>query len=589
MIELHCISIIVPIHKLNAVYRGGFQQYKKDFSDRIRRAIVLNGLDNDLLCISVNNPVDINSIVTELESYGLQEMEEVCGEKVCKDFCVHDILNGCKYRCKWLVIYASSLAAYLHKENSYFEVVSDLCQTFRHGQAQARKRAYNVRMAEINAALKSSMEINDELNERNLCFTDDVTGQEYEVVKSTFVGRDREDALWKKMVPVYEKLAKGGDGEAYNLLGIIFQLKKELAIEYFKLGMAHGSVNAAFNLAMLTDDKEKKFALYLWASEHIVGIDEQDDRMRCVLCENLAMMYHLGMGTLPNCEEAERWYREAIANHAVSKSVEDNLIAMLFENGKRLEAIRLIYRSKNAVRKMKGRDILDKANANWDRICYWGVPEQAIQLSIITDSYIDCVTYFEEHKNADNWNKLLWGLPDLTLHEDYVLDDFRPRDQMNSVLWLYARPKDLPRPSDEDFYFAYKKRIKPLEPFHYITLPFTEEAIWQAFLLSQTYRLTGMRWHGGYAARTFVLLDKDIVKVTDKVQEEARRIWSPDLNVSVVLGDGGAVISHCWFDRWKGLVQMKWEVKYDALKRQVTGIDVKDEKVLVKYECGIRY
>lgn len=98
-----------------------------------------------------------------------------------------------------------------------------------------------------------------------------------------------------------------------------------------------------------------------------------------------------------------------------------------------------------------------------------------------------------------------------------------------------------------------------------------------------------MRWHGGYAARTFVLLDKDIIKVAEEVQEEVRRIWSPDLNVSVVLGDGGAVILHCWFDKWKGLVQMKWEVKYDALKKQVTGIEVKEEKVLLKYHCGIRY
>lgn len=239
-------------------------------------------------------------------------------------------------------------------------------------------------------------------------------------------------------------------------------------------------------------------------------------------------------------------------------------------------------------------------------------------LSLIADNYIKFVISFNI-KSKDNLNAFLLKLPDLSLDEDYVLDDFRPSEQMNSVLWLYARRRDLPRPSDADFkyrennilhvfginsngcrvtrqikignvtVFAYKKRIKPLEPFHYITLPFTEEAIWQAFLLSQTYRLTGMRWHGGYAARTFVLLDEDIVKVTEKVQEEVRRIWSPDLNVSVVLGDGCAVISHCWFDNWKGLVQMKWDVKYDALKKQVTGIEVKDEKVLVKYNCGILY
>ena len=74
-----------------------------------------------------------------------------------------------------------------------------------------------------------------------------------------------------------------------------------------------------------------------------------------------------------------------------------------------------------------------------------------------------------------------------------------------------------------------------------------------------------------------------------EIPKELESIWSPDLNVSVVLEDGRAVISHCWFDKWDGLVQMKWEVKYDALKKQVTRIEVKDERVLVKYECGIRY
>lgn len=205
-------------------------------------------------------------------------------------------------------------------------------------------------------------------------------------------------------------------------------------------------------------------------------------------------------------------------------------------------------------------------------------------LSLIADNYIRLVDFFDIDL-MDNLNAFLRKLPDLSLDEDYVLDDFRPREQMNSVLRLYARRKDLPRFGDADF----EHQVKPLQPFQHITLPFTEEAIWQAFLLRQTYRLTGMRWHGSYAARTFVLLDKDIVKVADKVQEEVRRIWSPNLNVSVVLRDGGAVISHCWFDKWKGLVQMKWEIKYDVLKKQVTGIEVKEEEVLVKYHCGFWY
>lgn len=244
-------------------------------------------------------------------------------------------------------------------------------------------------------------------------------------------------------------------------------------------------------------------------------------------------------------------------------------------------------------------------------------PKEEIQnsLSRITDEYIKYIDFFDIDR-MDNLNVFLRKLPDLTLDENYVLDDFRSREETNSELRLYVRPKKLGRPLDTDFELGcvlvkklrianllsipfYKMRLKPLSPFEYITLPFTAEAIWQAFLLSQTFRLTGMRWHGGYARRTFLLLEKDIVNIhhpgydTDErivsLRNEIRRIWSPDLNVSVTLHDDFASISHCWFDAWHGLIQMKWKVKYDAKKRQVTEIKEVDKIVLVEYDCGMRY
>ena len=603
MIELNYISIIVPIHKLNRSYKGGFQQYKKDFPDKISRAILSNGLDDDLLCISVMNPMDANCIIAELESYGLQETEEIRGEKVCKDFCVHDFLERCEYRCEWLVIY-DYLAAYLHKKcfwrkDSYFKLMGDLCQVFRQRQSQGHKGVCNTRVTEINAALKSPLEINNELNERNLFFTDNITGQEREVVKSSIVGRDRADALWKKMVPVYEKLAKEGNGEAYNLLGVIFQLEKERAVDYFKSGMENGSACAAFNLAMHANDKEKKFALYLWAFEHNIGTDEHDG-VRCVACENLAKMYHSGIGTPPNREEAEKWYREAIASHTKSKSVEDNLIALLFENGKRQEALQLIFKAKDAVRKRISVHNSDKPDANQDRICYWGIPEQTVRLSVITDLYIECINHIEDIENADNWDRLLEGLPDLTLDKDYVLDDFRSSEETNSVLRLYARKRSHPRPSDECFKRFFRKQIDPLDVFQHITLPFTEEAIWQAFLLSQTYHLVGMRWHGGYEARTFIVSDKDMAGLKPwlsqmkgslmrftRLQEQILKMWTSDLCASVSLFDNYAIVTHCWFDNWNGLLQVKWKIKYDVRKKTIVKIEKENEQILLKYHCKI--
>ena len=216
--------------------------------------------------------------------------------------------------------------------------------------------------------------------------------------------------------------------------------------------------------------------LYLWAFEHNLGTDKHDG-VRCVACENLAKMYHSGIGTPPNREEAEKWYREAIASHTKSKSVEDNLIALLFENGKRQEALQLIFKAKDAVRKRISVHNSDKPDANQDRICYWGIPEQAVRLSVITDLYIECINHIEDIENVDNWDRLLEGLPDLTLDKDYVLDDFRSSEETNSVLRLYARKRSHPRPSDEYFKRFLLKQIDPLDVFQHITLPFTANSL----------------------------------------------------------------------------------------------------------------
>ena len=325
-----------------------------------------------------------------------------------------------------------------------------------------------------------------------------------------------------------------------------------------------------------------------------MSTDEQRDLFRGAACEDLAKMYHLGIGIQPDRDEAERWYRAAVANH--NKSVMNNLGILLFEGGRRVEAIQWLTEAANETHKQS---ISDRISRNWDRASYIGVPEQTIRLSVITENYLDCMInfqYFEE----DNWDELLRGLPDLTLDKDYVLDDFRSRKLTNSILILYARKRSQSRPSDGDFEHLYKESVEPLDVFRCITLPFTEEAIWQAFLLSQTYHLVGMRWHGGYEKRTFIVSDKDIAGLEPfsylsdsrnidfvHLQEQMQNIWMPELCASVSLFDNYAIVSHCWFNLWKGLSLVKWKVKYDVRKKRVVEIEKESEQVLVKYHCGV--
>lgn len=249
-------------------------------------------------------------------------------------------------------------------------------------------------------------------------------------------------------------------------------------------------------------------------------------------------------------------------------------------------------------------------------------------LSLVTDSYIEFVENIADTLDQrDDLNIFFSKLPDLWLDENYELDDFRSRDLDNSVLWLYPRHKSLKGCTDSDFHnygndfwqvpgisrkerkvlvplkigsitlLKYRKVIKPNMQdvlFWYITVPLTEVGIWQAYLLKQTYHLIGMRWHGGYEKRIFINTYENIKNVLvhgngEKVRDRIRKQWNSDMLPSVVLDENYAYITHCWFDEWKGFVQMKWKVIYDIDMKQICEFHLESEKVLVGYNCGIIY
>lgn len=242
-------------------------------------------------------------------------------------------------------------------------------------------------------------------------------------------------------------------------------------------------------------------------------------------------------------------------------------------------------------------------------------------LGHIGDTYVKFAKQFYNIEPND-LTPLLGYLPDLKLDSKYVLDDFRPSEQTNSVLWLYIRDKTIERPTDENYVnqkrnlyyvfngnknkcyikrsikiagipiFRYKKRIKPINPFSHIYLPFIEEAIWQAYLLQQTYHIIGMRWHGGYAERLFINQPNDIENIKNfcikngcdlnNLIDVCKNTYSLP---TVRLTGNKAIISHCWFDNWNGLTQVTWQGEYYEKKKQIKQFELIEEKVLVKYRC----
>lgn len=250
-------------------------------------------------------------------------------------------------------------------------------------------------------------------------------------------------------------------------------------------------------------------------------------------------------------------------------------------------------------------------------------------LGHIGDTYVKFAKQFYNTEPND-LTPLLDYLPDLKLDSKYILDDFRPSEQTNSVLWLYIRDKTIERPTDENYVnqkrnlyyvfngnknkcyvkrsikiagipiFRYKKRVKPINPFSYIHLPFTKEAAWQAYLLQRTYHIIGMRWHGGYAKRLFINLPGDIDKIKEihplassetnstleKLIEACKEAYSlPTVNLT----GNKAIVVHCWFDAWQGLIRVTWQGKYNKWKKRIGRFKITKEEVLVKYNCRIKY
>lgn len=248
------------------------------------------------------------------------------------------------------------------------------------------------------------------------------------------------------------------------------------------------------------------------------------------------------------------------------------------------------------------------------------------RLADIGSNFITSISRLPSIKELANLNILLEYLPGLSLDEHYVLDDYnpsRPRS-IGKNLSLYARLKTVEKPRDIDFPEIYDRihreieirsnskakademlgERKPLpereDPFKHITLPFTEEAIWRAYLLKQTDHLIGMYWHGLYNKRIFINKAEDIdsispihcdyeLKNLDIIKAEAKKCWSDNMCPLVVLDGDKAYVSHYWFDHWHGLKQVQCLVSYDHTSHTITDFQIKECEPIIRYHGGVYY
>ena len=139
--------------------------------------------------------------------------------------------------------------------------------------------------------------------------------------------------------------------------------------------------------------------------------------------------------------------------------------------------------------------------------------------------YKEYIAFLRENRKDllenDNWDSLFKVLPLLKLSDEYTLDDYRSKKSTDNILCLYARKVETKRPAETEFEkidfgnFVQRwlkavlaenedaenttvKLPERIEPESVVTLDFTPEAIWEAYLLKTTDYYIGQRWHGGY-------------------------------------------------------------------------------------------
>ena len=221
-------------------------------------------------------------------------------------------------------------------------------------------------------------------------------------------------------------------------------------------------------------------------------------------------------------------------------------------------------------------------------------------LSYIANSYFNGIN---SYNSCEYPNLLLRYLPNLKIDNFYILDDYRSRTNYNSVLNLYARPLDKHQPDDKEFesyrYGKMKMSVPYRNPFEYITLPFTANAIWEAYLLKNTYHILGMRGNGNYEKRLFINSLDDIYNIENVEnleyfmnfkKDRVFEIWDSTLLPKIeFIDNNSALIQHCWINPWQGLMLVKCKVEYDINKCRILSFTTKEEKLLLQYECGIRF
>ncbi len=111
-VPIEFISLVIRRSSLDKSYPGGSTQFIKDYGPFDNR---VNAFDSDLVKFGAMNPRDIDDLITELTTYGLEGRPKTTQSDEWIDFCIIDELLGITGTCHWMVYERSTREAQYKK------------------------------------------------------------------------------------------------------------------------------------------------------------------------------------------------------------------------------------------------------------------------------------------------------------------------------------------------------------------------------------------------------------------------------------------------------------------------------------------
>lgn len=245
-------------------------------------------------------------------------------------------------------------------------------------------------------------------------------------------------------------------------------------------------------------------------------------------------------------------------------------------------------------------------------------------------------------QEKDDLSFLLTPLNELKLNDKYILSDFRRYRTLKVRDWshmrLYVRKETKQRPDDEYFekeylryqkcqknnmpYITNKEQVAFTDPFSKISLTGTQMSIWQAYLLSKSPILFGMRDEANYDQTYLITSVEDVDSVLNLIKKTLESdLFAPGFTMNSVIDSkkkrvneafsvvdslesiknkdlqpvftyhaDSVTIEHYAFAEFHGLLRFKTTLFFTSRRyRHIKTIDVKQFHCIAKYSRDVWY